>query len=119
MRAAFSVVPGYRLLTTNGRTDKVYERYEHGSGQRKLSITAEVDMRAFVRGALATALGEERTAQLKDDTDLFAAGVDSLQARRVRNACQMRLELGGVTLGHNIAYEHPSVAKYVRPFPPA
>jgi hypothetical protein len=114
--------------------DGVYDRYERGSGAKKVRIGAPAEMRRFVRGALGGAIGEGRTGALRDDADLFAAGVDSLQAGRVRNACQMRLELGGATLGQNsacflrcslsgrgligvlwaVVYEHPSINKYVR-----
>jgi hypothetical protein len=81
--------------------DDMYKSYESGAGARKRDIRVNTEMRKFVREALALAVGEERTKELGDDTDLFAAGVDSLQAGRTRNVCQMSLELGGATLGQN------------------
>ncbi|KZT08463.1 uncharacterized protein LAESUDRAFT_735996 [Laetiporus sulphureus 93-53] len=55
----------------------------------------------FISNAIAQALG----------ADLFAFGVDPLQATRIRNICQNELELNGRTFGQNVVHENPSVEK--------
>ncbi|BEI83428.1 hypothetical protein CcaverHIS002_0400320 [Cutaneotrichosporon cavernicola] len=89
--------------------DGVYVRFEQGTGLPKRDITNQEEMEAFLSDTLRVTLGE--VEGLERDTDLFAFGVDSLQATRVRNALQKDLELGGATLGQNIVYDHPSIAQ--------
>ncbi|WRT64799.1 uncharacterized protein IL334_001733 [Kwoniella shivajii] len=89
----------------------IYDRFEHGTGQPKQDISSKLEMEAFLTETILTALGEKATAGLEPSTDLFAYGVDSLQATRVRNVITKSLELGdNVNLGQNIVYEHPSVS---------
>ncbi|OCF58832.1 L-aminoadipate-semialdehyde dehydrogenase [Kwoniella mangroviensis CBS 10435] len=89
----------------------IYERFEHGTGQPKKDISNKPEMEAFLTETILTALGEKASAGLTPTTDLFAYGVDSLQATRVRNVITKSLELGeNVNLGQNIVYEHPSVS---------
>ncbi|XXH03342.1 hypothetical protein Hte_009740 [Hypoxylon texense] len=48
------------------------------------------------------------------ETDLFAAGVDSLRAAQVRRLLQRDLDLGGHSLPTNVVYDAGSVAKLSR-----
>ncbi|KAI1773586.1 acetyl-CoA synthetase-like protein [Hypoxylon cercidicola] len=48
------------------------------------------------------------------ETDLFAAGIDSLRAAQVRRLLQRDLNLGGHSLPTNIVYDAGSVAKLAR-----
>jgi thioester reductase-like protein len=89
--------------------EEVYARFERGTGAPKRDIASPVEMEAFLADTFRAPLGE--ADGLERDTDLFAFGVDSLQATRVRNALQKGLELGGATLGQNIVYDHPSIAR--------
>lgn len=86
----------------------VYERYESGSGQAKREITSQEEMQAFLHETISTAIGS-KGSDLTASTDLFAYGVDSLQAMKIRNVITKSLELGNKTLGQNVVYEHPSV----------
>ncbi|OCH88468.1 L-aminoadipate-semialdehyde dehydrogenase [Obba rivulosa] len=92
--------------------DNVYDRYERGEGGSKLSFN-ELDLERFLYNAFIHTLGPVRTEQLDKRTDLFAFGVDSLQAVRVRNICQARLNLHGRQLAQNVVYENPSIEKLV------
>lgn len=101
----------------------IYDRFEgRGSGpeQPKVQADTQDEMEAFLTTTLSDVLGPATNAsssvgggsgQLGPETDLFAYGVDSLQATRVRNVISKGLELGSnpVNLGQNIVYEHPSI----------
>ena len=89
--------------------DAVYDRFERGSGQPKLDIDDRPTLEQFIIETIDNTLKEKKSG-ITPSTDLFAYGVDSLQATRIRNVLVQRLELGeGRTLGQNIVYEHPSV----------
>ena len=90
--------------------DAVYDRFELGSGGPKLDITDKAAMEKFISETVNSTLKEQKSA-ITPDTDLFAYGVDSLQATRIRNVLSQRLELGDKNLGQNVVYEHPSVSK--------
>ncbi|KAJ4414053.1 putative NRPS-like protein biosynthetic cluster [Gnomoniopsis sp. IMI 355080] len=103
--------------------DDIYERFESGGsgpGQPKAQIETQDEMEAFLTKTINDVLGPSTTisssaggrrGELGPETDLFAYGVDSLQATRMRNVINKGLELGEhqVSLGHNIVYEHPSI----------
>ena len=91
--------------------DAVYERFERGSGQPKLDINDKDTLQKFIIETIDNTL-KEKESGITPSTDLFAYGVDSLQATRIRNVLVQRLELGADReLGQNIVYEHPSVDK--------
>ncbi|KZT08698.1 L-aminoadipate-semialdehyde dehydrogenase [Laetiporus sulphureus 93-53] len=90
--------------------DSVYDRFENDSRATKLDLS-DSELEDFILNAIAQTLGALRAANLTKTTDLFAFGVDSLQATRIRNICQKELELNGRTLGQNVVYENPSVEK--------
>lgn len=103
--------------------DDIYERFERGGngpGQPKAQIETQDEMEAFLTQTIGDVLGPSTTisssagggrGELGPETDLFAYGVDSLQATRVRNVINKGLELGDyhTSLGQNIVYEHPSI----------
>ncbi|KAL7418303.1 hypothetical protein Q5752_006759 [Cryptotrichosporon argae] len=93
-----------------GVIDSVYERFERGTGVRR-TVESQSEMERFIRNAIVGALGNNAGVGLAPTTDLFAYGVDSLQATRVRNVIAKTLELGpaAASLGQNIVYEHPSI----------
>jgi len=90
--------------------DAVYERFENGSGVEKLDLP-KPELQEFILSAVTQTLGVSKAAKLGATTDLFAFGVDSLQATRIRNICQQELVLDGHTLGQNVVYENPSIEK--------
>lgn len=103
--------------------DEIYECFERGGngpGQPKARVETQEEMEAFLTQTIGDVLGPSTTissssgggrGELGPETDLFAYGVDSLQATRVRNVINKGLELGNhhVNLGQNIVYEHPSI----------
>lgn len=96
--------------------NSIYDRFERGTGAPKRNITSIDEMQSFLHTTISTALSAKASSDLTMTTDLFAYGVDSLQATRVRNDIIKSLELGDITLGQNVVYEHPSIerlAKYI------
>lgn len=100
--------------------DEVYELFEGGGsgpGQPKIQADTEEELEAFLTKTIGEVLGPATNlsspassgAEIGPDTDLFSYGVDSLQATRVRNVISKGVELGPVSLGQNIVYEHPSI----------
>ena len=87
-----------------------------------VDTASNVDRRTFEdTGKLAIAIREivlstmtsSSSKKLKDDTDLFAAGVDSIQAARIRQQIIAGIELGSVKLPTNVVFEHPTIELYV------
>ncbi|ESK87402.1 l-aminoadipate-semialdehyde dehydrogenase [Moniliophthora roreri MCA 2997] len=93
--------------------EDIYSRFEAGSNdQQKLRLTTQEEMEKYLLGTIARAVGPVKATKLTRDVDLFAFGVDSLQATRVRNSCWKELDLGkDVSLGQNVVYEHPSIER--------
>lgn len=80
--------------------DDIYDRFENGSDTNKLDLP-QSELEDFILNAITQTLGSTKAAKLTKTSDLFAFGVDSLQATRIRNICQKELELNGRTLGQN------------------
>ncbi|KAF4544629.1 L-aminoadipate-semialdehyde dehydrogenase protein [Lasiodiplodia theobromae] len=83
-----------------------------GDGAAEGVVDDDADIRDLVR---QTVRGELRLAEkeggadLADDSDFFALGMDSLQATNVRSRLLKRVNLGGRTLATNVVFDHPSV----------
>ncbi|GBE77228.1 putative three-domain protein [Sparassis crispa] len=90
--------------------DSVYDRFENGTGSTKLDLS-KAELQEFIYKAIVQTFGASKATKLTKSTDLFAFGVDSLQATRIRNICQKELELNGHTLVQNVVYENPSIEK--------
>ncbi len=91
--------------------DDIYERFENGNGQAKQIITDLAAMEAFLKQTIVAALGSKHSNTLNSTTDLFAYGVDSLQATRIRNVISKTVELNGKILGQNVVFEYPSITQ--------
>lgn len=87
----------------------IYDRFENGVGVAKRDINDLGDMEKFITDTIQAALGTKALQVLTPSTDLFAFGIDSLQATRIRNVIGKSIELNGVILGQNIVYEYPSI----------
>ncbi|KMP05027.1 ochratoxin A non-ribosomal peptide synthetase [Coccidioides immitis RMSCC 2394] len=75
------------------------------------------ELEEFLRKTFIEVLGlsDQEVGQLQNDTDLFALGVDSLQALRAR-AQIVKIATRGRLIGQNVVFEHPSIgalAKYL------
>lgn len=85
---------------------KIYEGFEHGqSGTLKLD---KAELEAF----LLDRFRKELSVPLKDaQTDIFSAGVDSLQTTRMWRIIKQNLDLGdhGDSVGQNVVFEKGNV----------
>ncbi|SJK99612.1 related to LYS2  len=91
--------------------ESIYARFDQTDAEVEKRTLPREELEAYVFATIAKALGPGRSARLDRKVDLFAFGVDSLQATRIRNSLQKELELGTHSLGQTIVYEHPSVEK--------
>lgn len=94
------------------RIQAVYERFEGGDDSKR-RVESLDEMETIVEEAIRATIGPARSSSLTRDTDLFAHGVDSLQATRIRNTIVKRVELQG-SLGQNVVYEYPSISKLAK-----
>ncbi|KAF5367566.1 hypothetical protein D9758_003797 [Tetrapyrgos nigripes] len=91
--------------------ESVYARFEQGDPGTAKKRFNRNELEDYLLDTLRKTIGSVKAAKLDRDVDLFALGVDSLQATRVRNTCQKDLDLGDHVLGQNVVYEYPSVGK--------
>ncbi|GJN93246.1 hypothetical protein Rhopal_006293-T1 [Rhodotorula paludigena] len=85
--------------------DKAYSDLEGGSGgSRKVGSIS--DMRSYILDLVASVAKSAERLDL--DTDLFAFGLDSLAATRIRNALQREFDFGGKKLPMNFVFEQPT-----------
>ncbi|EPQ30602.1 uncharacterized protein PFL1_02126 [Pseudozyma flocculosa PF-1] len=61
-------------------------------------------------GDAAASAERKKDKPISGDTDLFVAGVDSIQAARIRAAIHQHIELGGQLLQKNVVYDYPTPA---------
>ncbi|KAK7454620.1 hypothetical protein VKT23_011373 [Stygiomarasmius scandens] len=93
--------------------ENIYSRFEQGGSEVTKKRLNKYELEDYLLEALKKTIGPAKAAKLDKRVDLFALGVDSLQATRVRNMCQKELDLGDHVLGQNVVYEQPSVEKLV------
>ncbi|THV03189.1 L-aminoadipate-semialdehyde dehydrogenase [Dendrothele bispora CBS 962.96] len=91
--------------------ESIYTRFEQGSSEIVRKRLNKDELENYLLEVITKTIGPAKAAKLDKQADLFALGVDSLQATRVRNICQKELDLDGHTLGQNVVYEQPSVEK--------
>ncbi|KZO94102.1 acetyl-CoA synthetase-like protein [Calocera viscosa TUFC12733] len=92
--------------------DKVYRALEgeEDEGIERILLSDLEHAKRLVSEAVFKTLNmAEAGPKLEDDMDLFALGLDSLQATRIRNSLQRDIDLRGHRLPSNFVFEHPSV----------
>ena len=82
--------------------------YEESAPKGSLALD-EDELRAYLRSKLQDLMQSDRIDMLKDNTDLFALGVDSLQASQIRGMILKNLDVGKETPGQNFVFDFPSV----------
>ncbi|KAF2101646.1 NRPS-like enzyme [Rhizodiscina lignyota] len=87
--------------------EAAYNEDNVGSGSLVLEGPALIN---YLRGQLLELIDISDPLQLKDNTDLFSFGVDSLQSIRLRSVLVKTLDLGGRKLPQNFVFENPSLA---------
>jgi hypothetical protein len=87
--------------------ENAYQKFE----SRGISSRLILDICELQNYLLKLLLDRIGIAGLDLHTDFFAAGMDSLQAITSRAYILRELELDGQTLGQNLMFEFPSIAK--------
>ncbi|KAJ3895239.1 L-aminoadipate-semialdehyde dehydrogenase [Lentinula edodes] len=91
--------------------DGLYSRFEAGHSEDEKLLLSKPEVEDYLLQIITRTLGSTKASKLDKKADLFAFGVDSLQATRIRNICQKELDLGDHVLGQNVVYEYPSVER--------
>ncbi|RDW71704.1 hypothetical protein BP5796_07738 [Coleophoma crateriformis] len=88
--------------------ESLYKRFEDGShdGTTVRKILSMKELQDYLLDGFVSKFGFK---DLEIDTDLFAAGVDSLQAITIWGLIRRELDLGAGTVGQNVVFEHPSI----------
>lgn len=83
--------------------------YEIALPTEKVKLSRE-ELLTFLRSEILFSLSLEHQNNLKDGTDLFSLGIDSLQVSRVRSAMIKKgIDTGHETIGENFVFEFPSI----------
>ncbi len=104
IRAAF-----YKQFATE--IDAIYEVGDVPSGDLALS---EEELRKFLHAEFIKLLSIKDSSRLKEDTDFFSMGVDSLQAIQIRGMLNQRIDTRGQKLGSNIVFDFPTLRTLAR-----
>jgi aryl carrier-like protein len=62
---------------------------------------ARPELEEFILNVIVKTVGLPKSTKIDREEDLFAVGVDSMKAMRIRNVCQNELFLAGKTLDQN------------------
>ncbi|KZT51231.1 putative aminoadipate reductase [Calocera cornea HHB12733] len=92
--------------------DNVYSVLEGEADDdvERLRLSSLEHAKRLVSEAVTATLNlADSVPKLKDDMDLFALGLDSLQATRIRNSLRRDIDIGGHRLPSNFVFENPSV----------
>ncbi|KAK7402465.1 hypothetical protein QQX98_011792 [Neonectria punicea] len=86
--------------------DETYQRFESPGNADRLALELP-ELKEYLLKLIVERVG---VANLSEDMDFFAAGLDSLQAITARAHIVRKLDLGGKTPGMNVVFEHPNVS---------
>ena len=85
--------------------DDIYKRFETPGNENRLALEIP-ELQTYLLDLLTQRAG---VTDVSEETDFFAAGMDSLQAITSRAHIVRELDLGGKELGQNVVFEYPSV----------
>ncbi|CAK7219999.1 putative NRPS-like protein biosynthetic cluster [Sporothrix bragantina] len=105
--------------------EAVYTRFENSAGGnsesdgnasgKPLLVLSVARLESYLLELFTKTLGVSAD-KLHVDTDLFEAGVDSLQAITARAQVLREVDLGGRKPGHNVVFEYPSIHQLAEHF---
>lgn len=87
--------------------ESYYARLEQEEAQSGKDLSAD-EIRQLVRTTIANSLQVD-SSEVKDNTDFFTLGLDSLMAISVRRTLTKEVNTSGKVLSSNIVFEHPTV----------
>lgn len=89
-----------------------YARLENGDANERPRRVLELPgLTSFVLDTFRNDLG---FSDISIDTDLFEAGVDSLQAIKARSILQSEIDIGTASLAHNVVFDCGTVEKLAK-----
>ncbi|KUL86230.1 hypothetical protein ZTR_08387 [Talaromyces verruculosus] len=90
--------------------DQIEDAYRDDSVNENLPVIEGPELLAHLRQLLTDVVGGSGdVADVKDDTDLFSLGIDSLQSLKLRISIMKTVNLAGTTLPQNFVFENPSL----------
>lgn len=92
--------------------EALYQRLE--ANARGTLVVNENELRVYLRKQILRLSPEVDDLDLRDDTDLFSLGLDSLQSSVLRGKILQDIQLNGNQLPQNIVFEQPTLAKLAR-----
>lgn len=95
--------------TYEAEIQEIYDAADIGASKDRLRSMGLAELREYLRNLATNTLSA--VASFSDDDDFFALGLDSLQAIQMRSEILQTVDVGGMRLGQNIVFEHPSVEK--------
>ena len=90
--------------------DDTYDRADSASAN--VRIMSDEELNEFLRTAILAIMA--KNVELQNGTDLFALGMDSLQAIQLRGEILRNVNMGSRKLGDNVVFDHPSIDKLCR-----
>lgn len=91
-------------------SDLISEAYDAAEEtSRDARRMTEPELRVFLRRVFADVL--PTPMDVKDETDFFSLGMDSLQAIRVRSEILRAVDIGGHKLSQTVVFDHPTIQK--------
>ncbi|KAF7794267.1 hypothetical protein EIP86_005400 [Pleurotus ostreatoroseus] len=110
-----SIVRPRALVQYASVVEEAYRRFEQGARDDDSPAVEDVDVKDYIRRVIRDALWSRNSAkitEIDDDADLFALGVDSVQAIGVRSKLN-KLVPPDRSLGTNVVFEYPSISQLV------
>lgn len=90
--------------------EQIEDAYRDDIINQNLPVIEGVGLLAHLRQLLADVIvSHSAGTDLKDDTDLFSLGIDSLQSLRLRMSIMKTVNLAGTSLPQNFVFENPSL----------
>ncbi|BCS22828.1 putative NRPS-like protein biosynthetic cluster [Aspergillus puulaauensis] len=93
----------------NDLIEAAYKRLESGSSDDAQKLFLDLaELEKYLLNLFRTYLG---FAELGLDSDFFEAGVDSLQAIKVRGMIKRNINIGTAELGHNVVFDFANIKR--------
>lgn len=90
--------------------EKMYEKGQETLNTKKCDI---LELKAFLRQLVLDAL-PGIGGILRDDSDLFFLGLDSLRSMKMRNSIMSHVDVEGRPISLNVVYEHATIERLAR-----
>jgi long-subunit acyl-CoA synthetase (AMP-forming) len=111
-----TVIRPHFLTLFEKEIEEFYKERERNTSQTNsgnVEDMSDAEVKKTVRSTLESELRatNDREVEWTDETDFFAAGMDSLQAVNVRARLMRDIPLGGRRLATNVVFDHPTVTQ--------